>query len=117
MPIHETIERETSFKFTNYFFGYSVFIHLGFIYSAILFRISFSATFCFRIFNYGNTSDYAAMVKDVVRRYRNTRIVVVGFSMGGNLVTKYIGEPRKLLNSNKTRLIPFKIRLSYIFIL
>lgn len=47
-----------------------------------------------RIFNYGNTSDYAAMVKDVVRRYRNTRIVVVGFSMGGNLVTKYIGEPR-----------------------
>jgi len=47
-----------------------------------------------RIFNYGNTCDYSAMVKDIVRRYRNTRIVCLGFSMGGNLVTKYVGEPR-----------------------
>eukprot|EP00088_Acartia_fossae_P046042 TRINITY_DN4965_c1_g1_i13.p1 TRINITY_DN4965_c1_g1~~TRINITY_DN4965_c1_g1_i13.p1 ORF type:complete len:526 (-),score=152.58 TRINITY_DN4965_c1_g1_i13:280-1857(-) len=47
-----------------------------------------------RIFNYGNTCDYSAMIKDIVRRYRNTRIVCLGFSMGGNLVTKYIGEPR-----------------------
>jgi abhydrolase domain-containing protein 2 len=47
-----------------------------------------------RIFTYGNTCDYSAMVKDIVRRYRTTRIVCLGFSMGGNLVTKYIGEPR-----------------------
>jgi len=47
-----------------------------------------------RIFMYGSTCDYSAMVKDIVRRYRSTRIVCVGFSMGGNLITKYIGEPR-----------------------
>jgi len=45
-----------------------------------------------RIFGYGNTSDYAAMIKDVVRRYKSTRIICIGFSMGGNLVTKYLGE-------------------------
>jgi len=47
-----------------------------------------------RIFMYGNTADYAAMIKDVVRRFPTTNIVCVGFSMGGNLITKYLGEPR-----------------------
>merc|ERR1712227_346377 len=47
-----------------------------------------------RIFIYGNTADYAAMVKDVVRRFPATNIVCVGFSMGGNMITKYLGEPR-----------------------
>lgn len=47
-----------------------------------------------RIFMYGNTADYAAMIKDVVRRFPTTRIVSIGFSMGGNLITKYLGEPR-----------------------
>merc|ERR1711915_586398 len=47
-----------------------------------------------RIFMYGNTADYAAMIKDVVRRFPNTTMVCVGFSMGGNLITKYLGEPR-----------------------
>lgn len=47
-----------------------------------------------RLFMYGNTSDYAAMIKDLVRRYPRTNIVSVGFSMGGNMITKYLGEPR-----------------------
>merc|ERR1719427_1726941 len=47
-----------------------------------------------RIFMYGNTADYAAMIKDVVRRFPNTTMICVGFSMGGNLITKYLGEPR-----------------------
>merc|ERR1711936_969062 len=47
-----------------------------------------------RIFMYGNTADYAAMIKDVVRRFPNTNCVCVGFSMGGNLISKYLGEPR-----------------------
>lgn len=47
-----------------------------------------------RTFMYGNTADYAAMIKDVIRRFQNTNIVCVGFSMGGNLITKYLGEPR-----------------------
>ena len=47
-----------------------------------------------RIFIYGNTADYAAMIKDVVRRYPSSNVVCVGFSMGGNIVGKYLGEPR-----------------------
>jgi len=47
-----------------------------------------------RIFMYGNTADYAAMIKDMVRRFPTTKLVCVGFSMGGNIVGKYLGEPR-----------------------
>jgi len=47
-----------------------------------------------RIFMYGNTADYAAMIKDLVRRFPTTKVISVGFSMGGNLITKYLGEPR-----------------------
>merc|ERR1719431_2019652 len=47
-----------------------------------------------RLFMYGATADYAAMIKDVVRRFPTTNILSVGFSMGGNLITKYLGEPR-----------------------
>ena len=45
-----------------------------------------------RIFTYGNTGDYDEMIGDLVRRYPDTRIVCLGFSMGGNIVTKYLGE-------------------------
>jgi len=47
-----------------------------------------------RIFMYGNTADYAAMIKDVVRRFPASKLVCVGFSMGGNIIGKYLGEPR-----------------------
>ena len=45
-----------------------------------------------RIFNYGNTGDYGMMVKDLIQRFPATKIVSIGFSMGGNIVTKYLGE-------------------------
>lgn len=47
-----------------------------------------------RIFTVGNTDDYDAMVVDLRKRYPATKIVCLGFSMGGNLVTKYLGERR-----------------------
>ena len=47
-----------------------------------------------RIFSYGNTDDYAGLIKDLSRRYPGTKFICVGFSMGGNLVTKYLGEKR-----------------------
>lgn len=46
-----------------------------------------------RIFNYGNTNDFHEMVMSLINRYPNTKIICVGFSLGGNLVTKYLGEP------------------------
>ena len=48
-----------------------------------------------RMFTYGNTSDYDGMVQDLVKRYAGTKFICVGFSMGGNLVTKYLGEDRR----------------------
>lgn len=48
-----------------------------------------------RIFSYGCTKDYGGMLDDLEKRYPGTKFILVGFSMGGNLVTKYIGEERK----------------------
>lgn len=45
-----------------------------------------------RIFTYGHTDDYAAMITSLVKKYPSTHIISVGFSLGGNLVTKYLGE-------------------------
>ena len=33
------------------------------------------------------------MLKSHVARYPSTRLVLVGFSMGGNIVTKYMSQP------------------------
>lgn len=40
----------------------------------------------------GHTGDYEAMVKHLEQKYTSTYIVAVGFSLGGNIVTKYMGE-------------------------
>lgn len=47
-----------------------------------------------RMFSYGYTNDYDGLIQDIVKRYPATKIICVGFSMGGNLVTKYLGEDR-----------------------
>jgi len=47
-----------------------------------------------RIFTAGNTGDYDAMIQDLLKRFPATKIVCLGFSMGGNLVTKYLGEKK-----------------------
>lgn len=48
-----------------------------------------------RIFSYGKTDDYDAMLKSLISRFSNTKVVCVGFSLGGNLITKYLGEHGK----------------------
>lgn len=45
-----------------------------------------------RIFTYGHTNDYEAMVTHLTKKFPHTHIVAVGFSLGGNLVTKYMGD-------------------------
>lgn len=45
-----------------------------------------------RIFCYGNTGDYGGMMSELSRRFPATKFVCVGFSMGANIVTKYLGE-------------------------
>ena len=43
----------------------------------------------------GNTSDYHGMITDLSERCPATKFVCVGFSMGGNLITKYLGEDKR----------------------
>ncbi|GAB0097292.1 Abhydrolase domain-containing protein 2 [Sergentomyia squamirostris] len=45
-----------------------------------------------RIFTYGHTGDYKDMVNSLTKKYPSTKIIALGFSLGGNLVTKYMGE-------------------------
>ncbi|XP_063045338.1 monoacylglycerol lipase ABHD2 [Engraulis encrasicolus] len=47
-----------------------------------------------RMFTYGCTWEYAAMVGYIKRAYPQTRLIVVGFSLGGNIVCKFLGENR-----------------------
>ena len=36
------------------------------------------------------------MVRHVTTRYPTTKIICIGFSMGGNIVTKYLGEKKSI---------------------
>lgn len=40
----------------------------------------------------GHTDDYHTMIQSLVEKHPNTKIICIGFSLGGNLVTKYLGE-------------------------
>lgn len=48
----------------------------------------------------GHTGDYAAMVLNLEKTNPKTKIVSVGFSLGGNIVTKYMGEKNGELPNN-----------------
>ncbi|GBP36828.1 Abhydrolase domain-containing protein 2 [Eumeta japonica] len=45
------------------------------------------------------TDDYAYMIDNLTERYPNTKLVLVGFSLGGNLISKYLSEDKKRPNS------------------
>lgn len=40
----------------------------------------------------GGTDEYVVMVIEICKRYFDFKLMVIGFSMGGNVVLKYIGE-------------------------
>lgn len=40
----------------------------------------------------GGTEEYAVMVTEICKRYPDSQLMAIGFSMGGNVVLKYIGE-------------------------
>lgn len=44
------------------------------------------------MFVLGHTNDFHEMVVHLTSKHLSTKIVCVGFSLGGNLVTKYMGE-------------------------
>ncbi|XP_043100562.1 monoacylglycerol lipase ABHD2 isoform X2 [Puntigrus tetrazona] len=47
-----------------------------------------------RMFTYGCTWEFAAMVGFIKKTYPQTKLIVVGFSLGGNIVCKFLGENR-----------------------
>lgn len=48
----------------------------------------------------GHTDDFAIMIENLSQKYSNSNIVACGFSLGGNLVTKYLGEKQRMKPSN-----------------
>lgn len=40
------------------------------------------------------------MVQNLLERHPHTKIVCIGFSLGGNLVTKYMGETDRIRPQN-----------------
>jgi len=40
----------------------------------------------------GGTEEYGVMVDDMMQKYPDSKFIAVGFSMGGNIVVKYLGE-------------------------
>uniref|UniRef100_T1J4L3 AB hydrolase-1 domain-containing protein n=1 Tax=Strigamia maritima TaxID=126957 RepID=T1J4L3_STRMM len=48
-----------------------------------------------RIFTYGGTEEFNQMILYLLRVFSNTTVILVGFSLGGNIITKYLGEKRK----------------------
>jgi len=43
----------------------------------------------------GNTQDYHEMLQDLIKHYPTMEFICLGFSMGGNIVTKYLGEEKQ----------------------
>jgi predicted alpha/beta-fold hydrolase len=43
-------------------------------------------------FSTGSTTELDAMVRYTVDNYPNTKLLGVGFSLGGNILVKYLGE-------------------------
>jgi len=43
----------------------------------------------------GGTEEFAAMVEEIVHLFPSLLKIAVGFSMGGNIIMKYLGESPK----------------------
>lgn len=48
-----------------------------------------------RVFNYGSTEEFHNIALELQRLYPGTKMFAVGFSMGANIVLKYLGESRE----------------------
>ncbi|HSP11120.1 MAG TPA: alpha/beta fold hydrolase [Salegentibacter sp.] len=56
----------------------------------------------YRSYNAGATEDLKAVIKHVLAGNRYSEIVLVGFSLGGNLMLKYLGETAELPSEIKS---------------
>jgi len=42
-----------------------------------------------------SSEEYGAMVRDVMEKHPTSKLIAVGFSLGGSLVCKYLGENKE----------------------
>ncbi|XP_076807832.1 monoacylglycerol lipase ABHD2-like [Clavelina lepadiformis] len=47
-----------------------------------------------KIFTYGETKYFASMADEVKRKNPSSTFIIVGFSMGGNIIARYLGEDK-----------------------
>lgn len=45
-----------------------------------------------RIFTYGGTGDLTAVFNDLLKRFPDTKFIGLGYSMGGNILVRFLGE-------------------------
>ena len=62
-----------------------------------------------RMYHHGATEDLAAVIDHVLKNYAYETIVLVGFSMGGSLTLKYLGENSKTLDKRIKKGIAFSV--------
>ncbi|GAB6032354.1 hypothetical protein CHUAL_010995 [Chamberlinius hualienensis] len=48
-----------------------------------------------RVFTYGATDEFHQLANYMSNRFPKSKMIAVGFSMGGNIVTKYLGEKKE----------------------
>ncbi|XP_071534350.1 abhydrolase domain-containing protein 2 [Panulirus ornatus] len=53
-----------------------------------------------RVFRYGQSDELHLMLTKCVESHPDTKLILVGFSMGANIVTKYLGEPTRVRPDN-----------------
>lgn len=53
-----------------------------------------------RLFSFGHTNDLHIALTDYIARYPKSKVILFGFSFGGNLVPKYLGEEDRQRSPN-----------------
>ena len=78
------------------------FLQAGFDVCAVNFRgCSGETNKLFRSYHSGATEDLDAVVNHIISLNKYSRVFVKGFSLGGNMVLKYLGEGRRIPNELK----------------
>lgn len=69
-----------------------------------------------RLYHSGETTDFEFVVRELRRRYRVDRLYAVGFSLGGNVIAKWLGEhgddARSLVQGAASVSPPFDLTVS-----
>jgi predicted alpha/beta-fold hydrolase len=62
-----------------------------------------------RAYHSGSTDDVETVINHILSRYELKELVLVGFSLGGNLVIKYLGEHKADLSYKLTRAVTISV--------